>query len=167
MGLVKNNGSATVYDVNIRIEFYLGSTLVDTMTDTTTLPATFPGDTGPFVWYTNISSYDFDKISARITSWKLDRQPVPLPITVVSKFLGAGSWAILEEHGEIRNDQTVTLKNIKVVVSEGGQLNLAIANLGKTTLAPGETTTYIGYISWPYPIGNPDYTVWAQGEVQP
>jgi hypothetical protein len=163
-GLIKNHGNETVYDVNITAELYLGSSLVETITGTTSLPATFPGGTNPFVLSTN-SIYDNYTLSAWITSWTADQQPESLPLTVVSKN-ASGSMDILTESGEIRNDQPVTLENIQVVV-DGALSWYAAAHPGKNVLAPGEMTTYQVTLFYPSNLPGGDFTVWALGQVRP
>lgn len=163
-GLIKNYGSETIYGARITAELYLSSSLVETITGTTLLPATFSGGTNPFILYTN-SYYDDYTLSAQITSWTTDQQPESLPLTVLSKN-ASGSMEILTESGEIRNDQPVTLANIQVVV-DGSVSRYTAAILGKNMLAPGETTTYQVTLYYPSNLPGRDFSIWAQGEVQP
>jgi len=164
-GRIKNNGAITVYNVRVAADIYYDSHLMETITGTTLLPAILPGNSDIFKMGSDLDVVD--RVSARIISWELLPYRQYLPLTVVSKVVTMCMLSMLTESGEIRNDQSVTLTNIVAEVSDGPYGNWNVASLGKTTLAPGETTTYTAGFYFPSNILCEDFSVVAYGEVQP
>lgn len=163
-GAIKNNGAITVTNVRVAADLYYDSRLYETITGTTKLPAILPDHSEIFEMTSDLFA---DEVSARIISWEVGPYRQYLPLTVVSKYVTMCMLSMLTESGEIRNDQSVTLTNIVAEVSDGPYSDWHVASLGKTTLAPGETTTYSAGFYFPSNILCEDFSVVAYGEVQP
>jgi hypothetical protein len=164
VGKVTNVSNKTVYDVNLTASLFLNDQLVEVITGTTGLPATFPSGSNLFkINPKGFYSYDEISISVDVESWSFEHDPEYLPLTVLSKnFSGGGELGHLT--GEIRNDNAVPVTSIEIMVYPDTEF-VTYATPDKTSLAPGEITAYT---TWLYQPGFPEsesFTVWAQGAV--
>jgi hypothetical protein len=175
-GDVFNPGNDPVYSVSVSAEFYdSDGDLIGILSPSPALVATLPGESNPFETpysfsYQCPSNVDVD---IKITSWSLTAPFDYRPVTVISEnvdssgcFPTPGGCLPTEAtfFGEIRNDQPVTLANIKLIVKPGSQSYYGVASLSKTTLRPGEVTTYSYFLYDPYglPISS-DFDAQGQG----
>jgi hypothetical protein len=166
VGKVTNLSNQTVYDVNLTASLFLDSELVEVITGTTGLPATFSYDFNLFMLYPeNFDYFCGDGFSVEVTvdSWSFEHDPEYLPLTVLSK-IRTGGHEIGELSGEIRNDNPVPVTSIEMMVYPDTYF-LTFATPDKTSLAPGEITTYTAGLYYPGFSSGEDYTVWAQGAV--
>lgn len=163
VGKVTNLSNKTVYDVSLAVNLFSNGQLVEIITGTTILPATFPSDSNLFkIHIGNVYSYDERSISVDVDSWSFEHDPEYLPLTVLSKyFIGGRQIGYLT--GEIRNDNPVPVTSIQMMVYPEASF-FVFATPDKTSLAPGEITVYQTglYVRWPEPE---PFTVWAQGAV--
>ena len=167
LGEIANNSHTTVYNTRIRADVFEDGVLTQTYTATTWLPATFPGDTNPFMF--GISMYvDFNTdLTVSVENYDFENEPEYQPLTVVSKiYIGGFETGYLS--GQIRNDTPDTIQDIGVVTNGCNIIGYGRATVGSSSLTPGETTSYTS-CSMYYP-GSQDgesYSVWAQGAVAP
>jgi hypothetical protein len=161
VGKVTNVSNQTVYDVNLTASLFLNNELVDVITGTTGLPATFPSDSNLFRFSSNY--VDDMSLEVNVESWSFEHDPEYLPLTVLSKnFSGGFEQGYLT--GEIRNDNPAAVNSIEMMTYPDSEF-FSHATPDKKSLAPGETTTYTIWLYFPSALDGEDYTVWAQGVV--
>ena len=144
-GKITNESNSTVTDVNMTARYYQNDESIGVFTATTGLPATFPFDSN----YFRVDAppecgctSDPCEVSINADSWSIQHVPEYLPLTVVSQIHG-GYIDYCEIHGEIRNDNPVSVIGIEaIMVPANGYISEL--NLEKTTLSWGEKTSYNG-----------------------
>jgi hypothetical protein len=158
-GFVENTSSQPVYSVTLTITLAIppGST---TFSVTPAFAATLPGQKNPFLLDPHIWNATGAQVDLSTWTWESVKQYAP--VTIVSKNTSCdGLNQVIS--GEIRNDQTYNLGDVRVAVFPWGTL----ANLEQDHLAPGETTSYIYSIfeEAGYCIPSPPewWEVWGQG----
>jgi hypothetical protein len=163
-GKVTNLSDRAVYDLNLTASLFLNDHLVEVITGTTGLPATFPWNSNLFKIIPPDDLYSEEiSVSVDVESWSFEHDPEYLPLTVLSKHFSGGP-DIGHLDGEIRNDHAVPVTSIEIMVYPDVDFFI-YATPDKTSLASGEITAYT---TWLYMPGFPDgesYTVWAQGAV--
>jgi hypothetical protein len=135
------------------------------------LPVLFPGQAGPFFGMEHFpGKHRIARVEVLVTGYSVSSTSEYQQVTVLSKHLSGHSGESETFWGEIRNDSSETLQSVKVVVwsiHPDGDIRPAVAQLGQTTLAPGETTTYTAgvFVYTYYPPYLSEVDVVGQGEV--
>ena len=163
-GKVTNLSNKTVYDVNLTASLFLDGQLVEVITGTTGLPATFPWSSNPFKIFPPDDLFS-EGISVHVDakSWSFEHDPEYLPLTVLSKnFSGGPDIGHLD--GEIRNDNPVPVSSIEIMVYPDVEFFIH-ATPDKTSLAPGKVSAYTTWLYYPGSLDSESYTVLAQGAV--
>jgi hypothetical protein len=161
-GSVINFTSSPVYSVTLEL------TVLDPPTSTTysNMPGfftTLPDQENPFIIFTDLSQ--ITEYSLKVKSWSWSGSPPHALITIISKDVSGPCQYLVS--GEIRNDQTHELHDLKVLVHPGfGFIGYQQAEVNEKVLAPGQTTNYSTLVWDPYvcpQLPNDFFHVWAQG----
>ncbi|GIV79121.1 FxLYD domain-containing protein [Litorilinea aerophila] len=144
VGEVMNGSPVPVYNVKVIATFYdSGGRLIGAQETMTLLPETAPTQANPFKLQLNttpaaVSRYDLALIWDDISLLEYDR------VTVIREEVS--DEPVLEVRGELRNDQPVEVRDLRVVVTfydaDLNVLDVFPGTVGSTTLAPGATTSY-------------------------
>jgi hypothetical protein len=163
-GKVTNLSDRTVYDVNLTASLFLNDQLVEVITGTTGLPATFPWSSNLYKIFPPDDLYSEEiSVSVDVESWSFEHDPEYSPLTVLSKNFSGGP-EIGHLDGEIRNDHAVPVSSIEMMVYPDVEFYI-YATPDKTSLAPGEITAYTTWLYMPGLAEGESFTVWAQGAV--
>ena len=163
-GIITNLSDRTVYDVNLTASLFSNDQLVEVITGTTGLPATFPGSSNLFkIFPPDDLLSEGISVHVEAKSWSFEHDPEYLPLTILSKnFSGGPDIGHLD--GEIRNDHAIPVTSIEIMVYPDVDFFI-YATPDKTFLAPGEESAYTTWLYFPgFPEGE-SFTVWAQGAV--
>jgi hypothetical protein len=163
-GKVTNLSNKTVYDVNLTASLFSNDQLVEVITGTTGLPATFPGSSNLFKIFPPDDLFS-EGISVLVDakSWSSEHDPEYVPLTILLKNFSGGP-EIGHLDGEIRNDNPVPVSSIEIMVYPDVDFFI-YASPEKTSLAPGEESTYTTWLYFPGFPESETFTVSAQGAV--
>jgi hypothetical protein len=141
-----NNGSRPIFNVTLEAKVYSQSNqLLGTYPGKSELGMTLPGQTNPFIISTDINDYGCCNLSkVEITGWDWESSQIFKSLTVISKTVEVGSIG-LAVHAQVRNDEKMTLADIKGVIWASGY-PASRSKLVTDALAPGETASFDGYI---------------------
>jgi hypothetical protein len=169
-GEVINTTANPLYDVVVEARLYDETNqLIRTVSGTTVLSATLPGQVSPFNFYTGLSIGEppyAARIEASIIEWNESSPQTYRPATVVQVRTETDIPDVsVKVYADIRNDESVSLTNVRVVAWSFPQNGRNIPVTVPGQLMPGATTTITTWVTYGY--DNNAIKIVAQGIAAP
>jgi hypothetical protein len=159
VGDIINTASYPVYDVTLAADFYAFSGYQYTVTGTTALSVTFPGQLNPYHLSWEYGRGPTNFINVRVVSWSLTSTLTYQPLTVVS----TATAPFGKVFATLRNDSPYTLTDVRAVAWVGNQSSGIHAASLAGSVPPSATVMFTSTIQ----PASQTFQIAAQGVVSP